>query len=329
MRGVTCRRLRTLLRKCLMIVGSMFLTFLVLTDRVPSKWWRWALNTPVLVLEELPAAPLTTQPDPRGRRRLGNVIFMYSSLNGIARDNNMSAFLPCSHVLRRYFRIPTPCLRKDPENMALFYERKSATYDSRTTRLEAKPTILVGFYQSWKYFRNIEEDLRKDLAFRNYITREARWHMDRAERQTSYKDIDHVKVGIHIRRGDMWSNDEIKSLGYKTADVTYIHKAMELLKTKLEGKRVLFIVCSDDIVWSEAHIDGRNVAFVKSRDDVIDLAVLSLCDHLIMTVGTYGWWGGWLAGGMVVYYKDYPRPGSALYYTFNQQDHFPPEWIGL
>ena len=46
------------------------------------------------------------------------------------------------------------------------------------------------------------------------------------------------------------------------------------------------------------------------------LAMLSHCDHSIITSGTFGW----MADGDVVYsnnYKNFPEPGSALYFNLN------------
>ena len=40
---------------------------------------------------------------------------------------------------------------------------------------------------------------------------------------------------------------------------------------------------------------------------VDDFVLLQSCDHVIMTVGTFGWWAAWLTSqrrGTVMYYKD-------------------------
>jgi Glycosyl transferase family 11 len=60
-----------------------------------------------------------------------------------------------------------------------------------------------------------------------------------------------------------------------------------------------------------------------------DLAILSQCNHTIFTVGTFGWWAGYLAGGMTIYYKNFPAPQSQFERQFSKLDFFPPEWIGL
>ncbi|XP_060587992.1 uncharacterized protein LOC132743491 [Ruditapes philippinarum] len=60
-----------------------------------------------------------------------------------------------------------------------------------------------------------------------------------------------------------------------------------------------------------------------------DLAAMSLCDHMIISVGTFGWWGGWLAGGSVIYFNGYPKPGSEISKYFVKDDFYPPFWIGI
>ncbi|CAF3893999.1 unnamed protein product, partial [Rotaria sp. Silwood1] len=37
-----------------------------------------------------------------------------------------------------------------------------------------------------------------------------------------------------------------------------------------------------------------------------DLIALSLCEHSIITGGTFGWWTGYLANGKVIHDKVYP-----------------------
>jgi hypothetical protein len=71
------------------------------------------------------------------------------------------------------------------------------------------------------------------------------------------------------------------------------------------------------------------IAYSEGRSDGQDLAILSQCNHTIMTVGTYGWWAGYLAGGITIYYKNFPKPGSELSFIFNREEFFPQEWIGL
>ena len=34
-----------------------------------------------------------------------------------------------------------------------------------------------------------------------------------------------------------------------------------------------------------------------------DMALLSLCEHTVVSVGSFGWWSAWLANGVTVYYS--------------------------
>jgi galactoside 2-L-fucosyltransferase 1/2 len=69
----------------------------------------------------------------------------------------------------------------------------------------------------------------------------------------------------------------------------------------------------------------------NDNDPVLDLAILSHCDHMILTVGTFGWWGAWL--GMtenVVYNQD----AIVLDHATNRgqirlEDYYPPMWTGM
>ena len=194
--------------------------------------------------------------------------------------------------------------------------------------------------------------------------------------------------------------------GYTVADDDYLQRAITYMMVRLTGQRnydskplnIVFVVCSDDIDWSEEHFtaalsrssmihnrqfsvtpadsgpsltlnstqisndhqlgstatsksndsassfepplnDNTSVAstrrvrtqiiFSPGFDDGQDLALLSQCNHTIMTVGTFGWWAGYLAGGITVYYNNFPAKNSVLYFQFREKEFFPPDWIGL
>ena len=97
--------------------------------------------------------------------------------------------------------------------------------------------------------------------------------------------------------------------------------------------QLMFIVCSDDMAWAKEHFtfSSRPIVYSENKTDAVDLAILTKCDHMIMTTGTFGWWAAWLAGGHVVYYSQYPRKHSRLERTFSKDktDYFPPEWIRI
>ena len=70
--------------------------------------------------------------------------------------------------------------------------------------------------------------------------------------------------------------------------------------------------------------------FSLFTDPIVDISILSLCNHTIITSGSFGWSGAWLANGTVVYLRDFPKPGSELYKNFFiNNGYYLPNWIGM
>ncbi len=139
-------------------------------------------------------------------------------------------------------------------------------------------------------------------------------------------------VGVHIRRGDMMQNRDLMVTGYTIAPASYVLNAMRYFVDKYPSYHVTFIVCTDDQNWYHSNIHGKtNHSVFPSQDNtaVVDLAILARCNATIVTVGTFGWWGAWLAGGPVVYYSDWPKPGSSLSDQFADNDYYPSHWMPM
>ena len=224
----------------------------------------------------------------------------------------------------------------------VFGEEKSLTYDRRVEELQAnnsnaleargKSIFLSGFFQSWKYTLNVERRLRHHFTFLPRI----RQFVDKFLEDARPPDwvAGYMRVGIHVRRGDVLNADKIE-FGYTTPDKRYFAHAMGYFVYRFE--RIQFIVASNDIDWCRQKLANLwttlrhrvNVTFVTSRSAGEDFAVVASCDHVIVSTGTYGWWAAWLARGVTIYYADWPRNGSVLANMFHREDYFPPTWIGM
>ena len=120
-----------------------------------------------------------------------------------------------------------------------------------------------------------------------------------------------------------------KAWGHVVATRAYFFKAMRWMIGSMPSKTVLFLVVSDDIAWCERFLSGSYVRVAPPASASVHLALLASCDHVIMSTGTFGWWGAWMAGGKVVYYKNYPAENSPLAKGFNRTDFFLPSWVAL
>jgi len=198
-------------------------------------------------------------------------------------------------------------------------------YDIRFEQLPKRNVSLSGYLQSYKYFQQVEDQLRVDFTFHSSILESARRWL---EKQTpdSWRTKPFVRVLIHVRRRD-YNRPHMVHRGYPTPTADYFRRAMLYFTECLE--RVLFVVLSDDISWCIKHLNASHIVHSKGHSPIVDLAISSLCDHAIITIGSYGWWAAWFANGITITQKNFPRSGSAVRNIFRRMDHYKPEWIGL
>ena len=196
--------------------------------------------------------------------------------------------------------------------------------------------VLDRFFQSWKYFETAELEIRKQFRFAEHIRRRAQVKLNSSLKTLNdcrgcrFDDV--ITIGVHVRRRNMAENQDLLRIGYKTADVAYLNRAMAHFDAAYEGKRHAFIVCSDDPDWCRKNLGqrpGGSVIVIEGNDPATDMAILSMCNDSIVTVGTFGWWSAWLAGGKTVYFQDWPRKGSSLAEATSHADYFPRNWIGM
>ena len=127
-------------------------------------------------------------------------------------------------------------------------------------------------------------------------------------------------VGIQIRRGDK----SRKGSSWRIADKSYFYHAMDYFRSKFD--KVYFVIVSEDKKWAMRNIIAKDIIYSKARDDLLELILLTLCDHTIMSVGTYSWWAAYLAGGEVVYYPNHTVPHTGVARFFNESQYFLPQW---
>jgi galactoside 2-L-fucosyltransferase 1/2 len=122
-----------------------------------------------------------------------------------------------------------------------------------------------------------------------------------------------------------------------------------------EVRRIQFIVATDDIDWVRSNLRLSSVAAdiasrsstwsqftsaVGTKIDVdlsysvghqpgFDLLMLSMCDAVVMTTGSFGWWSAWLGNKTTIYYRGWPRKDSPLERTIDRRNYYRPSWIGI
>lgn len=230
---------------------------------------------------------------------LGNQMFQYALGRRMAITNNDELKIDISYYdlpdlytgkycLSKYniyeriaFNDDISQMLNDKSKAGVWYiiERQNLFYEDI---INVKQNLLLdGYFQSEKYFKDIEEVIRKDFTLKN----------------TSNDNNKHMKeiinscnsVSIHFRRMNYVTLN-------RTCPLDYYSKSVELIKTQVNNP--VFFIFSDDIQWTKENFKSNsNMIFVDINNDDTnyeDLNLMKECEHNIIANSTFSWWGAWL-----------------------------------
>ncbi|XP_033726804.1 galactoside 2-alpha-L-fucosyltransferase 1-like [Pecten maximus] len=264
-------------------------------------------------------------------------MFQYASVYGIAKVNNVEVGLYVDSELYKIFELIPPTLtdRKIYLKARRFIgSTKDCAYDVRNVHIPRDRDIVhLSFLQSWKYFAEVEYDIRKQFVFRKEIMNLAEKLIEKTIVRTQLSiSVKVTLVGVHVRRGD-YLDKEKQHYGYRVADTDYFHRTMSFFRSKYEN--VLFMIFTnpvdEDMTWCKSNLNGNDVVYMFGNSRGVDLCILTLCDHVITSVGTFGWWAAFLNNGTKTYFRDFVKSGSDFEQCFkdNGYDYFYPGWLGF
>jgi hypothetical protein len=139
------------------------------------------------------------------------------------------------------------------------------------------------FFQHSYFINNINEfpPLKKKL-------------LNQAESWLKSKNIFLYKdrlVFIHIRRGDylFWPNHKFPAY----LELSWYKKAMFKISKKIS--RPIFIIMSDDLLYVQKEFEESDSLFFSKNKTGVDLAIMQLCSHGILSPSTFAWWGSFFS----------------------------------
>ena len=152
-------------------------------------------------------------------------------------------------------------------------------------RSKFKNKILVGCFESSKFFDDIRDDIIREFQPTSG---------PKFENNDLYKVIEQSNtVCITIRRGDFLSSKFSKSHYICTNE--YFYKAEKIIKEKV--KNPVFIVFSDDVEWVKQNMHFEGEVYYETGNDPIweKLRLMSSCKHFIISNSTFSWWAQYLS----------------------------------
>lgn len=206
--------------------------------------------------------------------RLGNQLFEISSILGISSDNKHEAFFP-------HWKYST--FFKNPLNyLDISYEKTISEYEYINSNYTIEPGNynLHGFFQSEKYFKKIEDDIRYFFSLK-----------DEYQNIVDSYDMSNT-CSLHIRRTDYVKSSTHGVLSDIETLIKYINNGLKSIYDCNETPRL--IVFSDDIDWCKSNLKFKNIEFIEGNNEIIDLFIMSKCENHIISNSTFSWWGAWL-----------------------------------
>ena len=270
--------------------------------------------------------------------RLGNQMFEYAALRGFAAHHGYDWGIPPRELKGIENYSLHECFKLAPETKEQFIEdvkyvgERFFNFDQDFFDKCPDDVSLHGFFQSWRYFDNVKDDIRKDFIFHDDILEPCKEMIDTLEEP----------IMLHVRRGDpnltdprgfKWSYTQCSSQ-HPPQPLEYYEKALRAFP---EDQPV--IVFSDSVDWVKEQELFQTDRFMISEpvdkyDDgsftpYADLCLMSLCSHAIIANSTMSWWGAWLQTNpdkMVFAPKMWFGPD---YKDKDTKDLYCPKWILL
>lgn len=146
---------------------------------------------------------------------------------------------------------------------------------------------LDGYRQSEKYFKNIEDIIKKEFTLQE--------KPDIQNKRMEENILKAEAISVHIRRGDYITNP-VNFRHHGVCSLEYYHAAIEFIAKNNSNPH--FFIFSDDPVWVQKNLlinyPHTFVTHNQGINDPADLRLMSLCKHHIIANSSFSWWGAWL-----------------------------------
>jgi hypothetical protein len=223
--------------------------------------------------------------------RLANQMFQYASLKGISKNRGYSFIIPPRDVfgqedgnVKNSDVILYDVFERIERTNDIAFQEADIIWERRHDFDEELFTNcpdnvdLVGYFQTEKYFKHIEDEIREDFTFNEELLFNCKAFLK--------ENFDSDVISLHIRRGDYTVNPN-----HPVQPISYYEEALSKMP------ELPVIVFSDDENWCKEQELFKSDRFLISEENTTDtdLCLMSLCNYHIIANSSFSWWGAWLA----------------------------------
>ena len=218
--------------------------------------------------------------------RLGNQMFQFAALKGIARHHGYQFCFPPSQNKNEWtdhqLLIPFKIGSTNELNIQYIdfdrptYQEKGFGFDQDLFDKCPDWVTIQGFFQTEKYFKHIKQELKLDFTFKDDIQNPC---------VDMISQLDNP-VALHIRRTDYITNPNHTCLG-----LDYYERALNIFPNQT------VLIFSDDPQWCQNQELFEDDRFMISDNDdqYIDMCLMTMCKGHIIANSSFSWWGAWLS----------------------------------
>ena len=191
-------------------------------------------------------------------------------------------------------------LQKSNKNInSKFYKFKSLTINKLYNY------ILLNNYFTDNSIKKIKKNNLKNISYFNgywqkkyffdFVKDSFKVNLNKKHLLINYKIIETIKndqnaVSVHIRRGDYLLRKN--KLIFKNCSIKYFLDAEQYLLTQDELNKLNLYIFSDDMQWVQSNITfvSNCIYMTEQKFDFVDLYLMSMCKHNIISNSTFSWW---------------------------------------
>ena len=192
---------------------------------------------------------------------------------------------------------------------------------------------LEGYFETEKYFNHIKENIQKEFIFLD---------AKKYEKSPFFKMLNEKNsVSICLRQNRFIEgknrNNELnqnKSNLFRDEQINYINRSIDYIKKNAHNPS--FYLWSNDLINLDISMfnckitkvthDNNFLSVIDKR--ILDLYLISQCNHHIVIPSSFNWWGAWLSQKNN---KIICRPENSFFTNFkiNNLDFWPSNWVNI
>jgi hypothetical protein len=165
-------------------------------------------------------------------------------------------------------------------------EKKLFVFDPKILKVP-DGVYLDGYWQSEKYFVNIEGIIRQEATVKFAQTGK--------DKELANMIASSQSVALHIRRADYVSNPKTKQV-HGACDLDYYSRCVQEIAQTVKNPH--FFIFSDDPEWAHDNLKCPYPTTLIDHNgadkNYEDLRLMSQCKHHIIANSSFSWWGAWL-----------------------------------